>query len=104
MSDNLTVTVTDNPAESRFEARLPDGTLTGQAVYERDGRTVVFTHTEVLPEYEGKGIASRLAQEALGLVRGGDDRIVPLCPFIRRYVKKHSPEYDDLLLDVPPAS
>lgn len=103
MSNNLAVTVVDNPDESRFEARLPDGTLAAMAVYERDGGTVIFTHTEVQTEYEGRGIASRLAQGALAAVRENHDRIVPLCPFIRRYVKNHEPQYDDLLVSRPPA-
>ncbi|GAA1862971.1 GNAT family N-acetyltransferase [Myceligenerans crystallogenes] len=103
MSNNLAVTVVDNPAEHRFEARLPDGTLAGLAAYERDGGTVIFTHTEVPSEYEGQGIASRLAHDALAIARGNHDRIVPLCPFFRRYVRNHAPEYDDMLVTVPPA-
>jgi uncharacterized protein len=31
-------------------------------------------------------------------VRESGNRIVPVCPFIRSYVRKHAPEYDDLLL------
>lgn len=103
MSSTLTVTVSDEPTASRFEARLSDGTLVGMAVYERDGGTVIFTHTEVPSEYEGRGVASQLAQGALEMVRANHDRIVPLCPFIRRYVKNHAPRYDDLLVR-PPAT
>lgn len=104
MSNNLTVTVVDNEAEHRFEALLPDGTLTGLAAYEREGGTVIFTHTEVLAEYEGRGIATQLAHDALEIARRNHDRIVPLCPFVRRYVRNHEPRYDDLLVTVPPAA
>ncbi|WP_125775511.1 GNAT family N-acetyltransferase [Antribacter gilvus] len=97
MSDETQLTVVDNPGESRFDVRLADGTVVGSAYYEREPGVVIFTHTEVDPSMEGKGVGSRLAAGALGLAREAGDRIVPLCPFIRAYVKKH-PEYEDLVL------
>jgi uncharacterized protein len=97
MTDEPQVTVIDNPDESRFEVRV-DGTLAGFAVYDTDPGTVYFVHTEVFDEYAGQGLAGQLAKAALGMVREAGDKIVPLCPYIRSYVRKHSPEYDDLLL------
>ncbi|GAB2468902.1 GNAT family N-acetyltransferase [Xylanimonas ulmi] len=90
------VTVADDPSRSAFVALLDDGTVAGGAYYERRGATVVFTHTEVEPAFEGQGIGSRLAAGALTLVREAGDAVVPLCPFIRAHMAKH-PEYDDLL-------
>jgi predicted GNAT family acetyltransferase len=96
MTDEPQVTVTDNREESRFEVRV-DGTLAGFAGYETNPGTVIFTHTEVFEEYQGQGLAGQLARTALGTVREAGDKIVPLCPYIRSYVRKHAPEYDDLL-------
>ncbi|MFC8796362.1 GNAT family N-acetyltransferase [Promicromonospora sp. NPDC057138] len=96
MTDEPQVTVVDNPEESRFEVRV-DGTLAGFAAYETDPGVVIFVHTEVFEEYEGRGLAGRLARTALSMVREAGATIVPLCPFIRSYVRKHAPEYDDLL-------
>lgn len=96
MTDEPQVTVTDNPEESRFELSV-DGTLAGFAVYEAEPDTVIFLHTEVFEEYEGRGLAGQLARAALGSVREAGRKIVPLCPYIRAYVLKHAPEYDDLL-------
>ena len=96
MTDEPQVTVTDNPEESRFEVSV-DGTLAGFAAYQRDPGTVIFVHTEVFEEYEGQGLAGQLAKAALGMVRDAGDTIVPMCPYIRAYVRKHAPEYDDLL-------
>ncbi|MFD2027505.1 GNAT family N-acetyltransferase [Promicromonospora aerolata] len=102
MTDEPQVTVTDNPDRSRFEVSV-DGTLAGFAAYETDAGAVVFVHTEVFDEYAGQGLAGRLAKVALGTVRETGGTVVPLCPFIRSYVQKHSPEYDDLLRDAPKA-
>ncbi|MFC7023830.1 GNAT family N-acetyltransferase [Promicromonospora thailandica] len=96
MTDEPQVTVTDNPQESRFEVTV-DGTLAGFAVYETEPGTVIFLHTEVFEAYEGRGLAGQLAKAALGAVREAGSKIVPLCPYIRAYVLKHAPEYDDLL-------
>ena len=56
-----TIEVRDNPAELRYEAWL-DGRLAGFSEYEPHDGWLVFHHTEVGPEYEGKGVGSRLAQ------------------------------------------
>jgi predicted GNAT family acetyltransferase len=90
------VTVTDDPEREAFVATLDDGTEAGDAYYQRHAGVVIFTHTEVDPAFEGRGIGSQLAGGALDLVRRAGEKIVPLCPFIRAYVGKH-PQYDDLL-------
>lgn len=96
MTDQPLVTVADNPEKSRFEVSV-DGALAGFAAYEIDSGAVVFVHTEVFEEYEGRGIAGQLAKASLGMVREAGGKVVALCPYIRSYVKKHAPEYDDLL-------
>lgn len=87
--------VVDNPAEERFEARL-EGRLVAFTEYELRGRILNFIHTEVLPEFEGKGIGSRLAAGALRDVRARGLRIRADCPFISSYLRRHR-DYDDLL-------
>ncbi len=88
------VTVTDNPAENRFEAHI-DGQLAGIAEYRLADGIIDFIHTEVL--VEGKGIGSTLARAALDEVRAkGERQVVPHCRFIRGWMLKH-PEYLDLV-------
>ena len=91
----MTIEVRDNTDESRFEAAL-DGTPLGFAYYRLQPGRVVFTHTEVLPEAEGKGVASTLVRWALDDVRRRGLQIVPRCPFVAAYLKRH-PEYADLV-------
>ena len=93
MSD---VQVTDNPAESRYEARV-NGELAGFAAYETADDLITFTHTEVFDVYEGQGVGSALARGALDAVRAdGSRKVLPRCPFIRGWIDKH-PDYQDLL-------
>ena len=87
--------VSDNPALHRFEAHVGER-LAAFAVYRLEPGRVVFTHTDTLPGFEGRGIASRLAGAALDEVSARGLRVTPVCPFIAGYIRKH-PEYADLL-------
>lgn len=89
------VLVTDAPEDGRFEARIQDQ-LVGIAEYRLDGDLIVFTHTEVADEAEGKGVGGRLVGEALEQVRSRGLRVVARCPFVRSYIERH-PEHQDLL-------
>lgn len=91
------VTITDNPDQTRYEAHI-DGELAGFAVYQLTDDLIVFTHTEVFPQFEGKGVASALAKESLADVRAkGGRKVMPLCPFYKAYVSKHREDYADLI-------
>jgi predicted GNAT family acetyltransferase len=85
--------VVRNEEQNRYEAWSGD-TLAGVAVYRERADRTIFTHTEVESAFEGKGIAKALAAAALDDVVRRDRVIVPLCPFIASYLKKHT-EYAD---------
>ena len=81
------VQVTHDDAGHRFTAEL-DGEL-AMAEYHLQGGEAHFTHTEVPPAFEGRGVGSRLAKAALDWAVAEGHRIVPQCPFIAAYVKRH---------------
>ena len=56
----------------------------------------MFTHTEVVPQFEGQGLGSRLAKFALDDVRRRGLQVVPVCTFVAGYIRRH-PEYHDLV-------
>jgi predicted GNAT family acetyltransferase len=95
VATSVELSIEDNADEERYEARL--GTeLVGFIVYrERPGR-ITLVHTEVFPEWEGQGIASRLVAGALDDIRRRGLTLVPVCAFVRSYLERH-PEYSDLL-------
>lgn len=72
-----------------------DGRTVGLAdFHDRDGRRV-FPHTEVLAEYQGRGLATILVAEALRSTRTAGLRIVPQCWMVAEFIDKH-PEYAGL--------
>lgn len=82
-----------NTALHRFEADI-DGKI-AFIEYSLFPDGIIFSHTEVPPELEGQGIASQLAKYVLEYARGEKLKVVPLCPYVNAYVKRH-PEYNDL--------
>jgi predicted GNAT family acetyltransferase len=91
----MSVTVTDAPERSRYEAHV-DGELAGFVDYRRRGDVIVFIHTEVDAAHQGMGVAGTIAREVLDDVRRRGLRARLLCPFLSTWVTRH-PEYDDLL-------
>ena len=88
-------TVRDNDAAHRYEVLVEDEVV-GELVYRARDDVVTLIHTEVAPQYEGHGLGEQLVAHALEDIRARDLRIVPLCPFVGAYLRRH-PEYEDLV-------
>lgn len=93
------VTVRDNPTELRYELLL-DGRLVGETRYRTEPGLVVLVHTEVDPSVEGRGLGALLVQRELDDIRARGLGVVPHCPFVAAYIRRH-PEYSDLVADDP---
>jgi predicted GNAT family acetyltransferase len=92
--------VVDRPDERRYEL-LVDGEHAGELVYrDRGGGVVAFLHTEVDPTLQLRGLGSALVTGALNDSRARGLHVVPICPFVDAYVRRH-PEYADLVVDDP---
>ncbi|HEV2269693.1 MAG TPA: GNAT family N-acetyltransferase [Steroidobacteraceae bacterium] len=92
----MTATVRDNSARQRYELEV-DGGL-AFVDYLRDGGKVVMTHAEVPLPLRGGGIGAELVKGALALVRERGEKVVPLCPFVVQYMRRH-PDTHDLLAE-----
>jgi predicted GNAT family acetyltransferase len=87
--------ITDNPDARRYEAHL-DGKLAGFVEYGRVPNRIVALHTEVPPEFGGRGIASALVRRVLADARAAAVKVTPRCPFFVAHFERH-PEDRDLL-------
>lgn len=94
------VRIVDRPEARRYEA-LVDDRLAGFAEYRELPGRIVFIHTEVAAEFEGRGVGGRLAAGALDDVRARGLGVTAKCPFIAAYIRRH-PEYADLLREAQP--
>lgn len=89
--------VTDNPEQSRFELHV-DGQLAAYSEYESEPGTRAFVHTVTKEEFQGHGLAAKLAAASLDATRAEGLLVAPYCPYVRGYIKKH-PEYQDLIAE-----
>ncbi len=89
--------VTDNPAASRYELHV-GSELAGIVTYQlREHDTVIsLLHTEVEPAFQGAHLATHLARHSLDDARGRGLAVLPFCPYIASWIKKHR-EYADLV-------
>ncbi len=90
--------VRHDPVAERFEITV-DGDLAFVA-YRREGATVLFTHTEVPPRAQGRGVAAVLVRAALDWARREGLRVRPLCSYVAVYMRRH-PDTQDLLAAAP---
>jgi uncharacterized protein len=86
--------VRDNKSRQRFELDA-EGTM-AFANYRLAPGGVIITHTETPLALRGRGIASRLVEGALEIIRAGGLKVVAGCGFVVDYLEKH-PEYSDLV-------
>ncbi|MFJ4689687.1 GNAT family N-acetyltransferase [Streptomyces sp. NPDC088789] len=72
----------------RYEI-LVDGRTAGLTAYRDHGDQRVFYHTEIDGAFAGQGLASLLVQQALTDTRASGKRVVPVCPYVSKFLKKH---------------
>ena len=88
-------TIFDNTEKKRYEFQLSGPVPFIEYIRTKD--KIYLTHTEVPKSLEGQGIGSELVRQALEDVKSKDLTLVPLCPFVALYIKRH-PEWKSLVL------
>ena len=88
-------TVTNDLAAGRFEAHTEHGVA--HLRYVARGDVLDLVHTEVPQAAEGQGVGAALAKAALDHARAEGMKVIPSCPFVRTYIKRHG-EYANLVV------
>jgi predicted GNAT family acetyltransferase len=83
------------PEAHRYEITV-DGEHVGLEAYVDAGDQRIFYHTEIDEKFGGRGLAGELVSAALTDARAAGKRIVPVCPYVVKYVKQHH-DFDDIL-------
>ncbi|MFD5506472.1 GNAT family N-acetyltransferase [Streptomyces sp. NPDC059761] len=87
-------------ARHRYEILIDDARAGLTAYRDRDGQRVFF-HTEIDDAHAGQGLAAILVERALTDVRASGMRIVPVCPYVAKFLIKHQ-EFADITDPVTP--
>lgn len=89
------INVADVPGAARFEARVGTA-VAGYSEYILTDDLIVFSHTEVDPNFEGQGVGSALVRSSLDEARARRLAVLPICPFYAGWIRDH-PDYQDLV-------
>jgi uncharacterized protein len=91
--------MTDNPAASRYEMHVGSelaGFIDYRLRHDHGAEVISLIHTEVEPAFQGAHLATHLARYSLDDARARGLSVLPFCPYINSWIKKH-PEYTDLV-------
>ena len=84
----MNVNIQHDAQERRFFAQFEDGDA--ELVYtEPAPKTMDIQHTYVPESGRGHGVAEALVMAAFDHAREHDVRVVPTCPFVRRWLSGH---------------
>lgn len=73
-----------------------NGSEIGELLYTQiNDKVFSIDHTFVDPEYRGQGLGDDLVEAAIAYARQNDEKIVPICPFSKKYMMEH-PEVQDI--------
>ncbi len=85
----------DDTASKQFRFEIGDRIAKIDSIKAKD--KIYHTHTQVPKELEGKVIGSELVRKVLIDIESKGLTLIPLCPFVATYIKKH-PEWRKLVL------
>ena len=88
--------IKDNTEKKQFELEAEGHTA--RIEYIIMANKIFLTHTEVPAEMEGKGIGSKIVKLAFEEIEKRKLKLIPLCPFVAKYLTKH-PEWKRILAD-----
>ncbi|KQB37237.1 GNAT family N-acetyltransferase [Flavobacterium aquidurense] len=79
---------TNDTRRGYFEA-IEDGKEAGKMTYTWAGDSkFIIDHTEVSPDFNGKGVGKKLVLAAVEYARTNNVKIIPLCPFAKSVFDK----------------
>lgn len=84
----------NNQEKARFELEV-DGYV-AFIDYKIKGEKIYLIHTEVPAELAGKGVGNAIVLKTLKFVQDKGYSLVPLCPFVAAYIKRH-PEWEAIV-------
>jgi uncharacterized protein len=86
--------IVNNKERERFEARVDEALAVLE--YHLTSNVIILNHTEVPQHLEGRGVGSVLIKQVLDDARANQYSVVPMCPFVAAYIRRHQ-EYRDLV-------
>jgi predicted GNAT family acetyltransferase len=71
----------ENSTHGMFYIKKDKG-IASELNYKLHDNVMTIDHTETKPEFEGRGLGSKLVEEAVTYARKKNFKVNPLCPFV----------------------
>lgn len=92
----ITITKSGSLKKGQLEAR-EDGNMAGIMTYSQEkANQITIHHTEVNPQFKGKGVGKSLFMEAISFARENNLKINPECTFAASMFEKNNDVKDVL--------
>lgn len=89
--------IQENEEKRGFFKAIENGEEAGLMTYTWAGHTkFIIDHTDVNPNFKGKGIGKQMVMKAIDYARSNNLKIMPLCPFAKSVFDKN-PDIADVL-------
>lgn len=89
-------TLIDNKEAKQYEFHIDN--FVPRIEYMKASDKIYLTHTEVPRGLEGKGVGGKLVKMVLEDIEQKKLKLVPLCPFVAAYIKRH-PEWKRIVTE-----
>ena len=89
------ITFDHDEERQTFDAIIDDEHAVLEYRSNKEGK-IFINHTEVPESLQGRGVAGILVQHVFDYIRENNMRMIPVCPYVKSYLKKH-PENMDLV-------
>jgi hypothetical protein len=76
------------PDDRQFVLQV--GTHRARMEYERNADRMFLTHVEVPAAVEGHGVAAVLTEKVLQWIEEQGLKLVPYCPYVKTYLRRHT--------------
>jgi predicted GNAT family acetyltransferase len=98
----MEIEVIEDQLQQIFGAIASDGEYKGAHIgemrYIDRASFLEVWHTEISPDFEGMGLASKLAKQTLELIKQTNRKVYVRCPYLEGWIEKH-PEYKELVYE-----
>jgi predicted GNAT family acetyltransferase len=93
--------IVDDVSHHRYV--LAKGDEEAELVYRLNGNRLVLIHAGVPESFRGEGVAARLTRAALERAEEEGLTVVPMCPYVRKFLEDHPDEAARVQIDWPAA-
>lgn len=95
---DINITRSETATKARIVGRVEGTTEEAELTLSKlSAKVVIADHTSVPDAMRGLGVGAALVDRLIADARAAQQRVVPLCPFVRALAQRHKAEWADVI-------